>query len=767
MDILCGKLRAALPAALFLLLAGQVFALDAAILAETALDPETGYFSLSYSSDGGRLWSRPFVLTKNGSAVKAFRISTAEAPPTAAWIETKDGYDRIFFYKAVPGYGAKEIAAVQEAEFVDIAGQAPSAPFVVFSGADALYMLNSVDGGKNWSSLKTYRMEQDPIMLDCTVQEGMISVFTGHGTDESIPVPPPAAPGFLSENLPQTDSGSLEVPFVPSPGAERFAVAHIFEVSPDKDFKNPFTATIEADVIRFSLPQDLKFGQYFCRIAAWNGLAMSYSPVKTIVYIDGTALRAPKLRLIKPSSIDWIRNGSIAVFEISATDPQDDIEDGTEASAYLNGTTLEASLSYDKMSGTVNGFAAIPDAAFEGTNILKVVLKDSHGNAGSMEAGINIDPLPPVLGLTLSNKTAYSNSRDRITVPLKDDGAGPDLHNSSIKVFSAGATLEGSQSSDGASRSLIFTPARSLDKDIYSVEIVPRDLAGNIGEKILFTLKIDQVAPNIALDPTTSETTAPLFRITGTVDKDGMSGVSVSRNSSPARPAVLRGGHFSAEIELDRGDNKITVTAKDLAGNSAISYASVFLSVPPDTAFFKFDGVTVCSGDFVNAAASSIKIVDEAGLGISSGTVKLDGADVAYDDATGDVSAGPFSPGAHVLALTADAKTYTLSFTAEDSLRIGPAVACPSPFNPNLENTGITYNVSKDCDVTAYIFDTGGTLVWKGSSAGTTGFNSGIAWNGRSLDGRPLSNGVYIIRLIARDSSGSASAGSGKVVLLK
>jgi len=753
--------------ALFLLLAGQVFAMDGAILAETALDPETGYFSLSYSSDGGRLWSKPFTLTKDGHAVKAWKISTAEAPPSAVWIESKDGHDSIFFVKAFPGYGAKEIAAVPIADMIGIAGIDPSAPFVVFSGGSTLYMINSVDGGKNWTGLKTYQMEQDPVVLECTAQDGMIFVFTGRGTDESVPVPSPAAPGFLSEILPQTDSGSLEVPFVPSPGAERFAVAHIFEVSPDKDFKNPFAATIESDVIHFSLPKDLKFGRYFCRIAAWNGLAWSYSPVKTLDYIDGSALRSPKLRLIKPSSMDWIRNSSTAVFEISATDPQDDIEDGTEAAAYLNGTTLEAFLSYDKPSGMVNGFAAVPEEAFEGTNILKILLKDSRGNTGSMEAGINIDSLAPRLDLALSNNTAYSNNREKITIALKDSGAGPDLHNSSIKVFSRGATLEGSRSSDGVSRSLVFIPAKPLDKDIYSVEIVPRDLAGNIGEKILFTLKIDQAAPRIALDPTTSETTAPVFRITGTVDKDTMSSVSVSRNSSPPKPAVLRSGRFSAEIELDRGGNKITVTAKDLAGNSTSSVTSVFLSVPPDSAFFKFDGITVCSGDFVNAAASSIKIVDEAGLGISSGTAKLDGADVGYDDTTGDVSAGTLSPGSHVLALTAGTKTYTLSFTAEDSLKIGRAVACPSPFNPDLESTGITFNVSKDSDVTAYIFDTGGTLVWKGSSAGTTGFNSGIAWNGRSLDGRALSNGVYIIRLIARDSSGAASASSGKVVLLK
>jgi hypothetical protein len=102
----------------------------------------------------------------------------------------------------------------------------------------------------------------------------------------------------------------------------------------------------------------------------------------------------------------------IVAFDLSSFDPQDDIDNGTEALAYLNGITLEASLIYDKSSASITGIALVPNNAPNGTNLLRIKIKDKAGNYGSMEARIASYSVAPVLGLTLKNNTVYLNNRN-------------------------------------------------------------------------------------------------------------------------------------------------------------------------------------------------------------------------------------------------------------------------------------------------------------------------------------------------------------------
>ena len=760
----CLSLLAA--AAAVVILTGNLFAADKNVTASAGIDPATGYFTVSYSVDGGHIWSKPYEITKNGSAVKAYKISTAETPPAVAWIESSGSLPKAFYTIAYPGYTVSEIITLSEINGLALAELAPSSPFVVLSGGNQLYVTNSVDNGKNWSSIKTFSIGRSVSSLECIPSAGGLSVITESGSAEMIVIPAPAAPGFASEGDIVTISRDLELPFIPSSGAEDHTVAYLFEISSDKDFLNPVASTIESDAIGFSLPGDFVYGDYYCRIAAWNGLEKTYSDIRTLHFTADNTPRSPEMTLVQPSDTDWIGNSSTVYFEFSAKDPQDDIKDETEATAYLNGTTLEASLVYDKTSGNITGFAKIPGNALNGLNLLRAEVCDAAGNKGSMEAKIKIDSIAPVLGIALKNNTAYANRRDKVLAPLKDDGAGPDLHNSSIKLFYQGTTLEGAQASDDLSGSLIFIPAVNLQKDSYTVEIITRDQAGNRSERIIFALAIDQTVPNISLDPTTSETTVALMTISGTIDEKDLASISIQKNSSPAKVIPLSKGRFSSDIELDRGENTIKITATDLAGNSGTTGSTICLSAPPDIVFFKFDDATVSDGDFVSSTAS-VKLTDDAGSGISGGTVKIDGTDVVYDETTGAVTASPFSAGSHTVTLTAGTKAYSLSFSVQDTLRINSATSCPNPFDPSSQTAAITYNVSKDSEVTAYIFDTRGSLVWKGNATADIGYNGNLTWDGRSLDGRPLSNGVYIVRLLAKDSTGNVSACSGRIVLLK
>jgi len=98
---------------------------------------------------------------------------------------------------------------------------------------------------------------------------------------------------------------------------------------------------------------------------------------------------------------------------------------------------------------------------------------------------------------------------------------------------------------------------------------------------------------------------------------------------------------------------------------------------------------------------------------------------------------------------------------------VGPIVNYPNPFRPlKGETTGIAYTLTKDAQITLYIHDIRGTVLWKRTyepfeEGGNAGYNE-IIWNGRSDFGETVGNGIYIIKL----AHANKIARSGKVTVL-
>ncbi|MEO8033966.1 MAG: Ig-like domain-containing protein [Acidobacteriota bacterium] len=94
------------------------------------------------------------------------------------------------------------------------------------------------------------------------------------------------------------------------------------------------------------------------------------------------------------------------------------------------------------------------------------------------------------------------------------------------------------------------------------------DRAGNSGNAVL-TVKLDKTAPTIVITTPTTGTsvTASTIAISGTVS-DTLAGVaSVTCNGEPS---TVIGGTFSCNATLVAGDNSLSITATDVAGNSSI-----------------------------------------------------------------------------------------------------------------------------------------------------------------------------------------------------
>ena len=99
---------------------------------------------------------------------------------------------------------------------------------------------------------------------------------------------------------------------------------------------------------------------------------------------------------------------------------------------------------------------------------------------------------------------------------------------------------------------------------------------------------------------------------------------------------------------------------------------------------------------------------------------------------------------------------------------MGVVLNYPNPFNPAVgEETEIEYQLTRDADVTIYIFNTIGQLIKKidcasGATGGTAGYNK-VAWNGYSDFAEIVGNDVYLVRVV----SGGSVIGKNKIAVLK
>jgi hypothetical protein len=110
-------------------------------------------------------------------------------------------------------------------------------------------------------------------------------------------------------------------------------------------------------------------------------------------------------------------------------------------------------------------------------------------------------------------------------------------------------------------------------------------------------------------------------------------------------------------------------------------------------------------------------------------------------------------------------------FRVEVGFKLHGLINGPNPFNPNQEATYIEYQLTKDADVTVYVYTIAGERIWTREVAaghpegGTAGFNS-LMWNGRNHYGETVANGVYIAYVVAKHG-GDKATGKIKMAVLK
>ncbi len=513
--------------------------------------------------------------------------------------------------------------------------------------------------------------------------------------------------------------------------------------------------------------EPLSEGKYYYRLYAWDGISSFESQARSF-NID-TSPKVLSMSVEKPLSSSWFKKGSTVVFEASVAGTTLEIEDETEAAAYINGKAAESSLYFDKSRNKVLGIIYLPQEVTQKENELEVRLPLPDGTYAKASAKLNVDLVGPGLLFPSKEPVLYSGSGKRILIELSDDGSGPDNRNSSVKLFRDASTIEGSCSAGPGEKELVFEPRTALSDGIYKLEAVIRDLAGNTAKPATAVLIVDTVVPVITLDETLpGELNRSSLAVTGKVDKPSVKKIFASINGKQSKEQLVScDGTFCLGIGLEKGENKVVISAKDPAQNTATVSGTIICTVMSSSAIFEFDGKQIAEGDYVSASPSSVKITDSSGAPFAFASAKLDSTSIAYDTSTGSASVGTLSAGKHELELETPSHTCSIEFFAEGSLCLTDLLLCPNPFDPSLGPSKITYNLSRPAQVKLYIFDQTGRLITSLSVPGTAGYNNNLEWDGKLASGENASNGIYLIKVLAQENGQATASAKGRIIVLR
>ncbi|MFA5034604.1 MAG: hypothetical protein WC500_02360 [Candidatus Margulisiibacteriota bacterium] len=274
-----------------------------------------------------------------------------------------------------------------------------------------------------------------------------------------------------------------------------------------------------------------------------------------------------QLKLIKPTTTDWLRPGATVFLELQAIDPKNELEDEVEAGLTIGGQSLAETLIYDKANRTFSGIIPLPAPLKDGSSQLEIKLLENHKTFQ-----LNIDATPPTLTVT-SGATVYGKSPFELPIPITDLGSGLDLSGTIVKVGPVSCEVFGS------GEALMARSRLPLTDGTYEVTVLPRDRVGNSGPALTYRFCVDTLPPRLGLDGTPEVTSRQTLLIKGAIEDRYLTEVVISNNGKKIGSYVPSSTSFSIEVPVLTGNNLIMVEGRDLAGNSSAQTISYFSAV--------------------------------------------------------------------------------------------------------------------------------------------------------------------------------------------
>ncbi len=199
----------------------------------------------------------------------------------------------------------------------------------------------------------------------------------------------------------------------------------------------------------------------------------------------------------------------------------------------------------------------------EGESELSVQARDGAGNLSApVTLRFVVDRTAPLLAAIEPADGTFLAAVPAIRVPYTESGSGIDLPGSTLSVSRDGSAVGGGWSDEGAA--LTFSPTLSLLDGAYRIEVVLADVAGlQTTAQSTFTLDTEPPpAPQLAA--LAEVTTLSSFTVSGT--KVAYSGIWLNGAESVANDSATS---WSVEVALTEGDNALSFTARDRAGNES------------------------------------------------------------------------------------------------------------------------------------------------------------------------------------------------------
>ena len=349
--------------------------------------------------------------------------------------------------------------------------------------------------------------------------------------------------------------------------------------------------------------------------------AGNHAAASVTVKLDKTA---PSVTITSPAANTTVTSAGLTISG-TATDALSGI-----ASVTCNGTAGSVTNGAYTCSVTLNA----------GDNVITVIATDAAGNPATATVAVtyNRDSQPPAVAITSPvNGTFTKNNSVTVNGTASDD------------VAIAGVTVNGTPAAfaNGAWSATITLTAGDGAKTITAIATD----TSNKQSSASVTITFDTTPPNVAITAPANgaSTTSASLSVSGTVS-DALSPATVSCNGVAG---TVSGGNFSCVVALVAGDNAITATATDSAGNSAA--ATIHATYAPDAQAPTVAVTAPVNGTFTNVASVAV-------TGTASDDVAV--AHVTVNDTPATLTNGTWSA---TIALTGGDGAKTITATATDT----------------------------------------------------------------------------------------------------
>ena len=436
----------------------------------------------------------------------------------------------------------------------------------------------------NWDSNVPLEVGVNPITVTATDVAGNVSTTTISVTFDVTPPTvsislPTASPTFVTKNGTVALSGAT---------SDNVGVTSVHWATSGTVVPATGVATLTGGT-SWSVPTiNLVSGSQVITITAFDASGNSSTAILTV--IQNTT--APGIAITGPtSSGSWITNTPTILLSGTSSDTL-----GVASVTWANSTGPSGSA-----VGTTSWNASVSLVA--GLNTITVTALNTAGLSSTAVIAVTLDSTLPTVSITAP--TAGATFFTSIAPILLGGSAADNLSVASVSWSNAGTGGTGT-----ATGTTSWTASIPLTSGPNVITVTSTDIAGNMSAPSVLTVTLDTVPPTVKITGPTPlpsiVTPATSIALSGTAsDNVAVQSVTCVNTTNGAVGVVTGTTSWSvAPIALVAGDNTITVTASDQAGNSTSTSITVVQdSVAPTIAI---TSPTSSGTAFTNASPLSI-----------------------------------------------------------------------------------------------------------------------------------------------------------------